>query len=111
MLQSQVKFAVLKLSRPALNDGEGISLLMLLNPNSDDGLQIWIDPDWQQRINTQDQQYVSELIEDWKGFPLSQLSNLWGELRKQSHGPLRMIDMGEAFLADCSVMTEKLKKF
>lgn len=93
MQQSQVKFLVLQFSRSFRS--QGVTILLL---DSQDGnqLRVWIDADWRERIDVRDQEYLSELIGQWKNARSIERHLLWDELCKQSHGPLRVVDRGSA---------------
>lgn len=97
MQQNPVKFAVLQFSRPFFD--EGVTVLLL---DSQDGnrLSVWIDADWREIIDVRDQEYLSELLGQWKKVQSTEYHLLWDELCVQSHGPLRVVDRGSASAGD-----------
>lgn len=108
MRQSLARFSLLRFSRSFRHEGVAVLLLDLTDGNP---VQVWIDPDWRQHVDARDQEYLSELIDQWKSTHPSELPSLWEELCRQSQGPLRIVDRGEASPSDRQILTKKLVEF
>lgn len=107
MQRSPVKFSILQFSRPC---SQGVTILLL---DSQDGNQlgVWIDADWRERIDVRDQEYLSELLVQWKHAGSTEHHLLWDELCKQSHGPLRVVERGSTSAGDYEALTKGRVEF
>jgi hypothetical protein len=104
MQQNLVSFVVLHFSR---FNKEGINLLVL-NSRNGAPLRVWAHPDWKQRVDAEDQAYLSDLIEEWRSASTAEIPALLDELSRQSHGPLRVFRRGDVSAGECRALTEGL---
>jgi hypothetical protein len=105
MQQNLVSFVVLHFSR--FNE-EAINLVVL---KSDGGLlRVWAHPDWKQRLDTEDQTFLSDLMDEWRSATAAEIPAILEELSKQSHGPLRVFRRGDASASEFHALTEGLIK-
>lgn len=104
MQQNLVNFLVLHFSR---FNKEAVGLLVL---DSNDGspLQVWASPDWKLRVDAADQSYLSGLMDEWRNTAPRDIPALLDELSRQSHGPLRLCDRGQASPKECRALIDGL---
>lgn len=101
MQQNLVSFVVLHFSR---FNKEAINLLVL---NSDGAsLRVWAHPDWKERVEIEDQTYLSDLMDEWRSASAAEIPALLDELSRQSHGPLRVFRRGDVSADECRALTE-----
>jgi hypothetical protein len=88
----QNRFVMLQFARPSNN--MPVDLLIV---DSKDGspLQVWVHPEWEERVHPQDREYLSELMNEWRKANSAQIPAILDELSKQSYGPLRVIEQGQ----------------
>lgn len=102
MQQNLVSFVMLRFSR---FNSEAVGLLVL---DSNDGgpLQVWVRPDWKLRVDSEDQTYLSDLMDEWRNASPRDIPALLDELSRQSHGPLRVFDKGDVSPDECRMLIE-----
>lgn len=96
MPQNLVHFVLLEFSPPSHEKTVNILLVDLENGNP---LQVSIDPAWEQRVDSDDREYLTALIDDWRTTPPECIQDLIHELCRLSHGLLRLIQEKRATLA------------
>jgi hypothetical protein len=103
MQPNLVSFVVLHFSR---FNKEAINLLVL---NSKGGpLRVWAQPDWKERVDHEDQRYLSDLICEWHSASAAEIPVILDEWSRQSHGPLRVFQRGDVSAGECRALTEGL---
>lgn len=97
------RFVELQFSR--FND-QAVNLLVIVRSAA--GLEVWVHPDWAQRLDAEDRAYLSDLMEEWKSAPPDQISTILDELSRQSHGPLRVSNSGTLYPDECQALIDRL---
>ena len=88
MLQNLVHFVLLQFSPRSHEDAVNI---LLVDTEDEDPLQISIDSEWEQHVDSADREYIAALIEDWRTTPPERIPDLIQELCRLSRGPLRLL--------------------
>ena len=88
MLQNLVHFVLLQFSP---RSHEKTVKILLVDTEDGNPLQISIDSEWEQHVDSADREYIAALIEDWRTTPPERIPDLIHELCRLSHGPLRLI--------------------
>ena len=96
MPQNLVHFVLLQFSPRLHRKTVNILLVDLENGNP---LQVSIDPAWEQRVDSDDREYLAALIDDWRRTPPERIPDLFHELCRLSHGPLKVAQEKRATLA------------
>jgi hypothetical protein len=96
MPHNLVHFVLLQFSPRSRQETVNILLVDLENGNP---LRISIDPAWEERVDSDDREYLSALIDDWRNTPPERIQDLIHELCRLSSGPLRLIQEKRATLA------------
>ena len=73
--------------------------ILLVDLENGNPLQVSIDPAWEQRVDSADREYLAALTEDWRNTPPERVPDLIHELCRLSHGPLRLVQLKRATLA------------
>jgi len=94
--QNLVHFVLLQFSPRSGQETVNILLVDLENGNP---LQVSFDPAWEQRVDSDDQEYLAALANDWRNTPPERIPDLIHELCRLSHGPLRLIQEKRATVA------------
>lgn len=89
MPQNLVHFVLLQFSP---RSGEEAVNILLVDMENGKPLQVSIDSEWAQRIDSTDREYLSALIDDWRNTPPERIPDLIHELCRLSHGPLRLVE-------------------
>lgn len=97
------RFVELQFSR--FND-QAVNLLVIARSAAN--LEVWVRPDWAQRLDPEDRAYLSDLMEEWKSAPLDEISSILDELSRQSHGPLRASNSGALHPDECQALIDRL---
>ena len=90
MVQNSVQYVLLQFSIDPQSEG---FQLLLAEPHPGESLEVVIPPNWQNFLPAQDQDYLMALIEEWQSTPPDQVPDLFQQLAKLSHGPLRPVDI------------------
>lgn len=106
MQQNRVNFVLLQYSR-CFNDDEAFRIL-LVHYHNEDPLEVWIPPNWAQRVETADRPYLCDLVEDWRSTRPDQIPALIDELCRQSQGPIKLIDRGHISGAEYRALIQKV---
>lgn len=106
MQQNPVNFVLLQFSR-RFNDNEAFKML-LVHSDSGGPLQVWIPPNWEQRVEAVDRAYLHDLIEEWRSTPPDRIVALIDELCRQSQGPIKLLDRGRASAEECQALIETI---
>jgi hypothetical protein len=69
----------------------GIPLLVI---QAGPGLEIVIRPDWHKGVLPDDQEYLTELMDDWRNATPAEIPTLLESLSELSIGPLKSIESG-----------------
>jgi hypothetical protein len=97
-------FVELQFSR--FNNKEAVTLLILVRNRTK--LEVWVRPDWTERLDPQDQAYLSSLMQEWKAATPAEIPALLDELSRQSHGPLRVSNSGRLPANECQGLIDRL---
>lgn len=82
--------------------------LLLLDSQDGSPLQVCVRADWKKRVDSRDQAYLTDLMDDWKNTEYQQVPELLNELCRQSHGPLRVIERGEVSSAGRQALIDRV---
>jgi hypothetical protein len=96
-------FVELQFSR--FNNKEAVTLLILVRNGAK--LEVWVRPDWTERLDPQDQSYLSHLMQEWKTAAPAEIPALLDELSRQSHGPLRVSNSGRLPADECQGLIDR----
>jgi hypothetical protein len=90
----------------SLFNDQAINLLVIARSAA--GLEVWVHPDWAQRLDAEDRAYLSDLMEEWKSAPPDEIPTILDELSRQSHGPLRVSNSGTLHPDECQALIDRL---
>ena len=94
--QNLVHFVLLQFSPRSGQETVNILLVDLENGNP---LQVSFDPAWEQRVDSDDQEYLAALANDWRNTPPERIPDLIHELCRLSQGPLKLVQEKRATVA------------
>jgi len=88
------------------NNQEAVTLLILVRNGAK--LEVWVRPDWTERLDPQDRAYLSDLMQEWKTAAPAEIPAILDEISRQSHGPLRVSNSGTLHPDECQALIDRL---